>query len=64
MLLQLHASCEFTYFNYISQGGDIERATDWIFSNPDASSTCDMDTTGSSCAAASVDADLPDGPGS
>lgn len=47
----------------IATGGDIEKATDWIFSNPDASSTSDMDTTGSSSAAASVDADLPDGPG-
>lgn len=47
----------------IATGGDIEKATDWIFSNPDASSASDMDATGSSSAAAAGDAELPDGPG-
>ena len=41
------------------QGGDIEKATDWIFSNPAAASSSDMDaTTGSTPTA---DAGLPDG---
>lgn len=44
------------------QGGDIEKATDWIFSNPDAAGSSDMDATTSS--APSADAGLPDGGGS
>ncbi|XP_021716651.1 ubiquitin carboxyl-terminal hydrolase 14-like isoform X1 [Chenopodium quinoa] len=44
-----------------AMGGDIEKATDWIFNNPDASSTSDMDTSSSGAAAA--DAELPDGSG-
>ena len=44
------------------QGGDIEKATDWIFSNPDAASSSDMDATTSSTPTA--DAGLPDGGGS
>ncbi|KMS98384.1 hypothetical protein BVRB_4g093360 isoform D [Beta vulgaris subsp. vulgaris] len=45
----------------ISTGGDIEKATDWIFSNPNAASSSDMDTSSSGAAAA--EAELPDGPG-
>lgn len=45
------------------QGGDIEKATDWIFSNPDAS-VSNMDATASNTASGSNDADLPDGGGS
>ncbi|RVW60250.1 hypothetical protein CK203_097096 [Vitis vinifera] len=41
------------------QGGDIEKATDWIFSNPAAASSSDMDATASSTPTA--DAGLPDG---
>ncbi|RVW26003.1 hypothetical protein CK203_115470 [Vitis vinifera] len=41
------------------QGGDIEKATDWIFSNPAAASSSDMDATTSSTPTA--DAGLPDG---
>ncbi|RVW25660.1 hypothetical protein CK203_115438 [Vitis vinifera] len=39
--------------------GDIEKATDWIFSNPAAASSSDMDATTSSTPTA--DAGLPDG---
>jgi ubiquitin carboxyl-terminal hydrolase 5/13 len=45
------------------QGGDIEKATDWIFSNPDAS-VSNMDATASSTTSGPNDADLPDGGGS
>ncbi|RVW26079.1 Ubiquitin carboxyl-terminal hydrolase 14 [Vitis vinifera] len=45
-----------------ASGGDIEKATDWIFSNPDAASSSDMDATTSSTPTA--DAGLPDGGGS
>ncbi|CBI20399.3 unnamed protein product, partial [Vitis vinifera] len=44
-----------------ASGGDIEKATDWIFSNPDAASSSDMDATTSSTPTA--DAGLPDGGG-
>ncbi|KAJ9551371.1 hypothetical protein OSB04_015416 [Centaurea solstitialis] len=43
-----------------ASGGDIEKATDWIF-NPPASGPSDMDATSSSGPA--VDATLPDGDG-
>ncbi|OVA07971.1 Ubiquitin-associated domain/translation elongation factor EF-Ts [Macleaya cordata] len=45
-----------------ASGGNIEKATDWIFSNPNASGSSDMDATSSSvkCPA---DAGLPDGGG-
>lgn len=46
------------------QGGDIEKATDWIFNNPDASASSDMDATSSGTAQALVDAGLTDGGGS
>ncbi|KAK9269672.1 hypothetical protein L1049_001450 [Liquidambar formosana] len=45
-----------------ASGGDIEKATDWIFSKPDASGSSDMDAT-SSTAPTPVDAALPDGGG-
>lgn len=45
-----------------ASGGDIEKATDWIFSNPDASGPSDMDAT-SSASATPVDVGLPDGGG-
>ncbi|KAL6313398.1 hypothetical protein AAG906_001111 [Vitis piasezkii] len=44
---------------YTDMGGDIEKATDWIFSNPAAASSSDMDATTSSTPTA--DAGLPDG---
>ncbi|KAH9612030.1 hypothetical protein KSS87_022005, partial [Heliosperma pusillum] len=47
----------------VATGGDIEKATDWIFSNPNASSTSDMDTSSSSTAVAAADSELPDGSG-
>lgn len=47
----------------MATGGEIEKATDWIFSNPDASSSSDMDTSSSGAAAAAADAELPDGSG-
>lgn len=56
-----------TIFSSVStlftQGGDIEKATDWIFSRPGASSTVDMDATPSSTHNV-VDSELPDGGGS
>ncbi|KAK2369660.1 ubiquitin-specific protease ubp14 [Trifolium repens] len=45
-----------------ASGGDIEKATDWIFSNPDAS-VSNMDATASSTTSGPNDADLPDGGG-
>lgn len=45
------------------QGGDIEKATDWIFSNPNAS-VSSMDATASNTTSDPNDADLPDGGGS
>ncbi|XP_058090686.1 ubiquitin carboxyl-terminal hydrolase 14 isoform X3 [Magnolia sinica] len=45
-----------------ASGGDIEKATDWIFSHPDASSLVDMDATTSS-EQSSIDPELPDGGG-
>ncbi|PKI65651.1 hypothetical protein CRG98_013946 [Punica granatum] len=46
-----------------ASGGDIEKATDWIFSNPDASASSDMDIAPSSSASNPSDASLPDGAG-
>ncbi|KNA19217.1 hypothetical protein SOVF_063870 isoform A [Spinacia oleracea] len=45
----------------MATGGDIEKATDWIFNSPDAISTSHMDT--SSSGATSADNELPDGSG-
>ncbi|KAL5984824.1 ubiquitin-specific protease ubp14 [Asimina triloba] len=45
-----------------ASGGDIEKATDWIFSQPDASSSVDMETTPSNGPSTS-DSALPDGGG-
>lgn len=44
-----------------ASGGDVERATEWIFSNPSASAASDMDAATSGGAA--VDPLLPDGGG-
>ncbi|GKB93536.1 ubiquitin carboxyl-terminal hydrolase 14 isoform X3 [Tanacetum coccineum] len=44
-----------------ASGGDIEKATDWIFNPPAASGPSDMDSTSSS--GPTVDAPLPDGSG-
>nr|GEX60884.1 ubiquitin carboxyl-terminal hydrolase 14 isoform X1 [Tanacetum cinerariifolium] len=44
-----------------ASGGDIEKATDWIFNPPAASGPSDMDATSSS--GPTVDAPLPDGSG-
>ncbi|XVE50418.1 hypothetical protein DITRI_Ditri01bG0161300 [Diplodiscus trichospermus] len=47
-----------------ASGGDIEKATDWIFINPNASASSDMDTTTSSNGLPTpIDAALPDGGG-
>ncbi|GLT37905.1 hypothetical protein SLA2020_121890 [Shorea laevis] len=47
-----------------ASGGDIEKATDWIFSNPNASTSSDMDTTSSNnTTPTTTDAGLPDGGG-
>ncbi|CAA6670655.1 unnamed protein product [Spirodela intermedia] len=45
-----------------ASGGDIEKAMDWIFSNPDASSSGDMEATSSS-GQSPQDTELPDGGG-
>ncbi|GAU28745.1 hypothetical protein TSUD_372540 [Trifolium subterraneum] len=44
-------------------GGDIEKATDWIFNNPEASVSSSMDTVTSDIASISRDVGLPDGGG-
>lgn len=44
-----------------ASGGDVEKATEWIFSNPSASTASDMDVTTSS--GATVDTLMPDGGG-
>lgn len=45
------------------KGGNIERATDWIFSHPDES--CEPDATGASSSVPSTtQEELPDGDGS
>lgn len=46
------------------QGGDIEKATDWIFNNPGASASADMDTATSNTTSVPADSELPDGGGS
>ncbi|GMI74175.1 ubiquitin-specific protease 14, TITAN6, TARANI, phosphate deficiency root hair defective1 [Hibiscus trionum] len=47
-----------------ASGGDIEKATDWIFNNPNASAASAMDTnTSSNSTPTQVDAGLPDGGG-
>ncbi|XP_011029388.1 PREDICTED: ubiquitin carboxyl-terminal hydrolase 14-like isoform X1 [Populus euphratica] len=46
-----------------ASGGDIEKATDWIFNNPDASVSSDMDTSTSSSKPTPDDTELPDGRG-
>ncbi|KAL4312415.1 hypothetical protein GQ457_01G049530 [Hibiscus cannabinus] len=47
-----------------ASGGDIEKATDWIFNNPNASAASAMDTnTSSNSTPTPVDAGLPDGGG-
>lgn len=43
------------------QGGDIEKATDWIFNPTNISSSSDMDVSSSSTSI--VDSPLPDGGG-
>ncbi|EEF36623.1 Ubiquitin carboxyl-terminal hydrolase, putative [Ricinus communis] len=43
--------------------GDIEKATDWIFNNPDASASSDMDATTPSTTSTADDTVLPDGGG-
>lgn len=55
----------FSLISNSSQGGDIEKATDWIFSNPAVSDSLYMDAA-SSMTASSADtgAGLPDGGGS
>ncbi|KAK7848094.1 ubiquitin carboxyl-terminal hydrolase 14-like [Quercus suber] len=47
----------------MASGGDIEKATDWIFSNPEASVSSDMDATTSNTTPTRIDAGLPDGGG-
>ncbi|KAF3453580.1 hypothetical protein FNV43_RR04020 [Rhamnella rubrinervis] len=46
-----------------ASGGDIEKATDWIFNNPNASASSDMDATTSNPTPTPADAGLPDGAG-
>ncbi|XP_044507437.1 ubiquitin carboxyl-terminal hydrolase 14-like [Mangifera indica] len=46
-----------------ASGGDIEKATDWIFNNPGASASSDMDATSSSIAQTPVDSGPTDGGG-
>ncbi|KAL6199239.1 hypothetical protein ACLB2K_029025 [Fragaria x ananassa] len=46
-----------------ASGGDIEKATDWIFNNPGASVSTDMDATTSETTPTAADSGLPDGGG-
>ncbi|XP_043810896.1 ubiquitin carboxyl-terminal hydrolase 14 isoform X2 [Manihot esculenta] len=46
-----------------ASAGDIEKATDWIFNNPNASISSDMDATTSSISPTPDDSGLPDGGG-
>lgn len=46
-----------------ASGSDIEKATDWIFNNPDASASSDMDATTSNPTSSPADVGLPDGGG-
>ncbi|KAF8024003.1 hypothetical protein BT93_F1260 [Corymbia citriodora subsp. variegata] len=46
-----------------ASGSDIEKATDWIFSNPDASASSDVIANTSNSTSSSSDAGLPDGGG-
>ncbi|XWS51994.1 hypothetical protein CRYUN_Cryun11dG0029500 [Craigia yunnanensis] len=46
-----------------ASGGDIEKATDWIFNNPNASASSGNTTTSSNSMPTPVDAGLPDGGG-
>ncbi|KAM5585851.1 ubiquitin carboxyl-terminal hydrolase 14 [Rosa sericea] len=46
-----------------ASGGDIEKATDWIFNNPGASVSTDMDATSSETISTAAEAGLPDGGG-
>ncbi|KAL6205630.1 hypothetical protein ACLB2K_022887 [Fragaria x ananassa] len=46
-----------------ASGGDIEKATDWIFNNPGASVSTDMDATTSETTPTAADLGLPDGGG-
>ncbi|XP_062169190.1 ubiquitin carboxyl-terminal hydrolase 14 [Alnus glutinosa] len=46
-----------------ASGSDIEKATDWIFNNPEASVPSDMDATTSNTASDPTSAGLPDGGG-
>lgn len=46
-----------------ASGGDIEKATDWIFNNPGASASADMDTATSNTTSVPADSELPDGGG-
>ncbi|XP_065877757.1 ubiquitin carboxyl-terminal hydrolase 14 [Euphorbia lathyris] len=46
-----------------ASGGDIEKAAEWIFSNPDASASSDTNATTSSTTANPVDSGLSDGGG-
>jgi ubiquitin carboxyl-terminal hydrolase 5/13 len=52
------------FYFFIFQGSDIEKATDWIFNNPEASVSSDMDATTSNTASDPTSAELPDGGGS
>jgi len=51
------------FFFVFNQGGDIEKATDWVFNNPNAS-VSDMDVSSSNSAQTPAQSGLPDGGGS
>ncbi|KAG9452804.1 hypothetical protein H6P81_005708 [Aristolochia fimbriata] len=46
-----------------ASGGNIEKATDWIFSNPDATNAADVNASSSSNDSGAVESGLPDGGG-
>ncbi|XP_062077898.1 ubiquitin carboxyl-terminal hydrolase 14 isoform X2 [Humulus lupulus] len=64
MLLSFGFSEEVARKALKASGGDIEKATDWIFNNPDAASaSSDMDATTSNPTSNPADIGLPDGGG-
>ena len=48
----------------VDQGGDVERAAEWIFNHPEESTAMELDVGAGTQEASSAEASLPDGSGS
>lgn len=48
----------------MDQGGDVERAAEWIFNHPEESTAMELDVGAGTQEASSAEASLPDGSGS